>query len=126
MKIFAEGAEGKFGISHFILIDGLNFAFELVGATETYTALNDQPETVREGIDFAFDLNSMVQDTFFEFNPLYEGGTFSNMAQWIPGRIVSESVDPFHMTSVDYFEEWGREPVERIYRAFDGGVLHIH
>lgn len=48
------------------------------------------------------------------------------MVEWIPGRIVSESVDPFHMTSVDCFERWGREPVERIFAAFDGGVLHIH
>jgi hypothetical protein len=48
------------------------------------------------------------------------------MAQWLPGRIVSESVDPFHMTSVAYFERWGREPVERILACFDGGVLHIH
>jgi hypothetical protein len=126
MKIFAEGAEGKFGISHFILIDGLNFAFELVGATETYTALVDQPETVREVIDFAYELNSIVQQTYFDFNPLFDGGTFSNMAQWIPGRIVSESVDPFHMTSVDYFEKWGRENVEKIYSQFDGGVVHIH
>jgi hypothetical protein len=30
------------------------------------------------------------------------------------------------MTTVDYFERWGREPVERIFAAFDGGVLHIH
>jgi hypothetical protein len=46
--------------------------------------------------------------------------------QWVPGKIVSESVDPFHMTSVDYFERWGREPVERILARFDGGVVHIH
>jgi hypothetical protein len=30
------------------------------------------------------------------------------------------------MTSIDYFEEWGRAPVERILAAFDGGVVHIH
>ena len=57
---------------------------------------------------------------------LLAGGTASNMVQWIPGRIVSESVDPFHMTSVAYFEKWGREPAERILGRFDGGVLHIH
>ena len=50
----------------------------------------------------------------------------SNFAQWVPGRIVSESIDPYHMTSVDYFEQWGREPAERILRHFDGGVIHIH
>ena len=53
------------------------------------------------------------------------GGTLSNFAQWIPGRIVSESVDPFHMTSVAYFETWGREPAERILSRFDGGVVRV-
>ena len=43
-----------------------------------------------------------------------------------PGRVVSESVDPYHMTSVAYFERWGREPAERIMNHFDGGVIHLH
>lgn len=126
LEIFVAGAAGKFGISHFILIDSLNFVFELFGATRTYAELFDHPEQVRQAIDFAFDLNVRVQETFFHHVPGLAGGTYSNMVQWIPGRIVSESVDPFHMTSVDYFEEWGREPVERIFAHFDGGVLHLH
>jgi len=126
LKAFREAGRGKFGISHFILIDGLNFVFELFGATRTYLELLDRPEKVREAIEFAYRLNVEVQCAFFQQAPLLAGGTFSNMVEWIPGRIVSESVDPFHMTSVGYFEEWGREPVERILAAFDGGVLHIH
>ncbi len=126
LEIFVEAARGKFGISHFILINGLNFVFELVGATNTYLSLLDQPDMVRRAIEFAFDLNLQVQNTFFEKVPLLEGGTCSNMVQWIPGRIISESVDPFHMTAVDYFEQWGRETLERILAQFDGGVLHIH
>jgi hypothetical protein len=126
LKAFAEAAAGKFGISHFILIDGLNFVFELVGATQTYLSLVECPEMVRRAVEFAFNLNEKVQTTFFDTVPALEGGTCSNMVQWIPGRIVSESVDPFHMTSVDYFEKWGREPVERILDRFDGGVLHLH
>ena len=123
---FRKAGEGKFGISHFILIDGLNFLFELFGATQTYLELLDHPEKVRQAIDFAYELNVDVQKTFFEHSPLLQGGTCSNMVEWIPGRIVSESVDPFHMTSIACFEEWGREPVERILATFDGGVLHIH
>jgi len=123
---FRRTAAGKFGISHFILIDGLNFVFELFGATQTYLELIDHPDKVREAIDFAYKLNADVQETFFRETPQLEGGTCSNMVEWIPGRIVSESVDPFHMTNVDYFEAWGREPVERILATFDGGVLHIH
>jgi hypothetical protein len=123
---FRKAAEGKFGISHFILIDGLNFLFELFGATRTYLELEDNPEKVRQAIGFAYKLNVDVQKAFFDHCPLLEGGTCSNMVQWIPGRIVSESVDPFHMTSVDCFEKWGRAPVERIFATFDGGVIHIH
>ena len=126
LELFREASRGKFGISHFILIDGLNFVFELFGATQTYLELVDSPEKVRAAIEFAYQLNVDVQRTFFQHAPLLAGGTCSNMVEWIPGRIVSESVDPFHMTSVDYFEQWGREPVERILAAFDGGVVHIH
>ena len=126
LDTFVSGAAGKFGISHFILIDSLNFVFELVGATNTYLSLIEQPDLVRRAVDFAFELNALVQDTFFDRVGLLAGGTASNMVQWIEGRIVSESVDPFHMTSVDYFEAWGREPAERILQRYDGGVLHIH
>jgi len=126
LEALRRGAAGKFGISHFILIDSLNFVIELFGGTRTYLELLDNPEYVRQAVEFAYRLNLDVQQTFFEAIPLVAGGTCSNMVQWIPGRIVSESVDPFHMTKVDYFERWGREPVERILGAFDGGVLHIH
>lgn len=126
MDIFVERARGKFGISHLILISGLNFVFELFGATETYSFLIEQPQVVQEAIDFAFELNLRVQNAFFDRVPLVEGGTCSLMLQWAPGRIILESVDPFHMTSVNYFERWGREPLERVFSQFDGGALHIH
>jgi hypothetical protein len=126
LELFRRGSEGKFGISHFILIDSLNFVFELFGGSRTYIELLDHPEYVRQAVEFAYRLNVDVQRTFFEAIPPLAGGTCSNMVQWIPGRIVSESVDPFHMTSVEYFESWGREPAERVLAAFDGGVLHIH
>jgi len=126
MRAFAEAGRGKFGVSHLILINGLNFVFELVGATQTYLALVERPDAVLKAIDLAFELNVLVQRAFFDAIPLLEGGTCSNMAQWLPGRIISESVDPFHMTSVDYFERWGRGQLERIFSRFDGGVVHIH
>jgi hypothetical protein len=126
MRVFVEAGAGKWGISHFILIDALNFVFELVGATEAYLGVKDRPETVRQAIDFAYELNVAVQEAFFDNVPAFDGGTFSNFAQWLPGRIVSESLDPYHMTSVDFFEQWGREPAERIMKHFDGGVIHLH
>lgn len=126
METFVAAGGGRWGISLFILIDGLNFAFELVGATQTYLSLDEHPDMLRRAIDFAFELNVRIQEQFFETVPLWSGGTLSHFAQWLPGRVVSESLDPFHMTRVACFEAWGREPAERIMTRFDGGVTHIH
>lgn len=126
LNTFVTKSTKKFCISHFILIDSLNFIFELFGGTKTYLYLIDQPELIHKAIDFAFDLNVKVQNTFFNDVPRINGGTCSVRAQWIPGRIVDESLDPFHLTSADYFERWGRKPVERIFSEFDGGIIHIH
>lgn len=126
LDVFVEHAQGKFGVSHFILINGLNFVFELVGATRTYLALVERPDLVERALELAFRVNLAVQEAFFAHTPQVEGGTCSNMLQWVPGRIISESVDPFHMTSVDYFEQWGRPVLERIFARFDGGGVHIH
>jgi hypothetical protein len=126
LDAFAAAAAGRFGVSHFILIDSLNFVFECVGATKTYLALMDAPQQVRALIDFAFELNVAVQEAFFARVPLVAGGTCSNMVGCGRGRVVSESVDPFHMMAAGEFDRWGREPVERMFRRFDGGVLHVH
>jgi hypothetical protein len=126
LEVFVSASLGRWGISHFILVDAINFVFELTGATRAYLSLDEHPDMVHRAIDFAFDLNVRVQERFFQATPSLDGGTFSNFAQWLPGRIVSESLDPYHMTSVAYFENWGREPAERIMTYFDGGVIHIH
>ncbi len=126
LEVFVDRARGKFGVSHFILINGLNFVFELVGATRTYLALLERPDLVERALELSFEVNRAVQQAFFAHTPRLAGGTCSNMLQWAPGRIISESVDPFHMTSVDYFERWGRPVLERIFAQFDGGGVHIH
>lgn len=121
-----EAAGGRFGLSHFIAINGLNFAFELVGATKAYLGVEECPERVEQALQLGLAVNLLVQKWFFADVPLLAGGTCSNMTEWIPGQIVSESVDPFHMTSVAYFERWGRPALERLLSHFDGGVVHLH
>ena len=126
LRIMRETARGKFGISHLIVIDSLNFVFELVGATNTYISMVETPDHVRAAIEFAYSLNQRVQDTFFDIVGALEGGTCSWVVPWLPGRIICESLDPFHMTSLRDFEKWGREPLERLVGCYDGAVLHLH
>ncbi len=119
IEVFKKYASGKFGISHFILINGLNFVFELFGATRTYLEAIENPEMVEKACRFALNLNLVMQNTFFEKINLVNGGTCSNMVQWIDGKIISESVDPFHMASIDFFERWGRKQLEDVFSYFD-------
>ena len=126
LRLMNDAARGKFGISHLIVIDSFNFVYELVGATNTYLSMYEAPERVREAIEFAYDLNLKIHNTFFDSVGLLEGGTCSWVVPWIPGRIICESLDPFHMTSLRDFEKWGREPLERLVGQFDGAVLHLH
>lgn len=126
MKTYANKSRGKFGISHFVLINGLNLFFELRGATNTYYDILETPGKAKALIDFSIRLNIWIHETFFKTVGLYNGGTCSVCAQWIPGRILFESVDPFHLTSTDTFEEWGREPINKVFDNFDGGLVHLH
>jgi len=126
LEFFKQDGQLKYGISHFIIINGLNMSFELRGATNAFYDVIEFPEEMKEFFDFARKVNFWVQDTFFEIIGLFEGGTFSNYGQWMPGRIISESIDPFHMASIDYFEEWGRDTLEKVFARYDGGCLHIH
>jgi len=126
LELFAERADGRFGVSHLILIDSINFLFDLRGATNAYYDMIDSPEFVKEVISLAHEVNVLVQETFFEKVGLFMGGTFSNMGEWLPGKVVSESIDPFHLTAPRWFLDWGQAPVERIFDHFDGGLIHLH
>lgn len=81
MRVFQDAGRGKFGISHFVLVNHLNFVFELFGATETYQGLMDRPERIRQASEFAFQINHDVQRAFFESVGTLEGGTCSLIGQ---------------------------------------------
>jgi len=126
LKIFKHNSAGKFAISHMILIDGMNFLYELRGATNSYYDLLDEPLLTKSVFEFSIELNCFVQDAFFNIIGLYDGGTCSTLGQWLPGRIVSESVDPFGVTSKEMFEDHGIWVMEKVFAHYDGGLVHVH
>jgi len=129
LALYVKYLKGKIAITDVLCISGVNFLFDLVGATEAYYAILETPDKAKQAIDFSIDLNIWLRETFFQIVGLENGGTFINSVQngmWIPGRVVNESVDPFHLTSADTFEEWGRGPLEKMFGHFDGGCVHLH
>ena len=126
LAVFLKKSAGRFGISHWCSLDGLHLLSEMRGFTETFYTMIDDPETCRQIIDFAARLAFVLQDKFFETVGLLEGGTCSNMAGWLPGRCISESVDMYHLADARLFEEWGRRHIQEMINRFDGAVMHIH
>jgi hypothetical protein len=126
LKMFAAGAVGKFGVCPICVLNGFHFSWELVGPTEAYVGAAEHPDMVRRAMELAFEVCTAVLDAYFENVPLFNGGTFDIFCEWLPGRTVMESVDAFSLTSVPFFEEWGRASLERIFARYDGGEVHIH
>ena len=91
----------------------MNLLLELRGGTNVYLDIIDHPETVSDFILFARKFNIMIQEIFFREIENSNGGTFSNLGQWIPCRIVTESLDPLYVASVEFFEQWVKKIQKR-------------
>jgi hypothetical protein len=126
VEAFERRARGQFGVCSLVVCSALHFLYELVGATEAYRLCLEEPALAQQGIDLGYTVCTAIQDAFFERIPLINGGTVSLNFGWIPGRVVMESVDAFHMARVPFFEEWGRPNLERILAHYDGGEIHLH
>lgn len=124
--IYREGAKGKFGIAPYIVIDALNFVAELRGMTQAFLDVLDSPDTVKQLMQFAYELNVFTQERTYDALDGFMGGSFVNMGSWAPGRPVLFSVDAYHMARPDFFEEWGRPYIQPLLDHFDGGLLHLH
>jgi len=125
LEYCARHLKGIIGISDFINISGLNFAVAIRGATEAYMAVIEEPEKMKCVINFSVDLNIWLREIFYNIIGLQNGGSYI-FNQWFPGKIINESVDAYHMTSADTFDEYGKDSLEKIFTHFDGGVLHLH
>ena len=126
VKIFADGARGKFGIAPFIVIDSMNFVSELRGATSSFEDTFDYPEQTKRLMDFAYDLNVFIQSRVQQATDTFMGGSFVNMGTWAPGNPILFSVDAYHLARPDFYYEWGEPHLQRLLDHFGGGLLHIH
>jgi len=126
MELYRDIGAGVYGVSHLTSLSGLNAMMEFLGASNAYYALADEPESSLKFIYESVEFGRLLQDEFFSRVALTNGGTFGYSAQWSPGRIIAESVDAFHMTSVGMFRQFGRDPLAKMISYYDGAMMHIH
>ncbi|MHB0999988.1 MAG: uroporphyrinogen decarboxylase/cobalamine-independent methonine synthase family protein [Armatimonadota bacterium] len=126
VRIFSDGARGKFGVAPFIIIDCMNFVAEMRGMTQAFEDTIDNPETVVSMMDFALEFNIFLQERVRRMTDGFMNGSFVNMGSWCQGNPILFSVDAYHMGSPDFYYQWGVPHLQRILDHFGGGLLHLH
>jgi len=126
MRLYKDICTGVYGISHLTSLTGLNALMEFMGATGAYYALIDEPDKAVKFFDDTVQFNKQIYDEFFNCIGLTNSGTFGYAAQWVPGKIIADSVDAFHMTSADMFRQFGKKPLADLIDYYDGVMMHIH
>jgi len=125
LNYLAERAEGKFGFTEMITIDGLNF-LDCVRGGDAYTDIFDYPEEAVHIMDFASDLNIWLVREQRKRIPRYRDGRYNFYQIWTPGETIFISVDAYGQCGPEVFEKFGRKYVQRLIDEFHGGWLHVH
>jgi hypothetical protein len=125
IRYLRNRAEGRFGFTEMISIDGLNF-LDCVRGGDAYTDVLDYPEEVIEILDFASELNVRVVKAQRALMEPFQGGRFNFYQIWTPGETIFLSVDAYGQCSSEIFERFGRKYVQNLIDAFQGGWLHVH
>lgn len=126
VRIFSDGAKGRFGVAPFIIIDSMNFVAEMRGMTQSFIDVIDNPEAVVRMMDFALEFNIFLQERVRRMTDGFMGGSFVNMGSWCSGNPILFSVDAYHMANPDFYYQWGVPHLQKILSHFGGGLLHVH
>ena len=104
----------------------MNFVVEARGATRAFLDTFDHPDAIRLLMDFAFDLAVLLQERVLDAVDAFMGGSFTFTGSWAPGRVVSFSVDAYHLAGPEFYYQWGEPHLQRLLDYFAGGALHVH
>jgi hypothetical protein len=124
---FAEHCNGSFSQHPCLVMDGLNFACEMRGATQMYVDLYEYPQELRALLELGLDFNIRFQEAQMRRTGAYRDGSFVWMGGWVPfPRAISISVDAYVVCSPQTYAEFGYDYQRRLLEHFGHGLLHFH
>lgn len=129
LKYVVANANYKWGVRSFIIINGLNLSLVLRGATKTYLDIYDNPEKLRELMEFGVGFNVKVFDIQRRIIKGYNEKTFIHhefsKLVWAHDTPLL-SVDAYIMCDPEIYENMGLEYDQRIIDFFGGAFMHTH
>jgi hypothetical protein len=126
-KHFAEHGDGQFAQHPFLIMDALNFACEMRGATQVYLDINEHPEELKQLMEIGLDFCLRLQEAQAALTGTYADGSFNWLGQWVPfDQSVSLSVDAYVICSPQHYVEFGFDFQRRLLEHFGHGLVHFH
>ncbi|MCL2752354.1 MAG: hypothetical protein FWE62_06345, partial [Firmicutes bacterium] len=125
-EYFARHANGEFYIRHFITVDALNLAVELMGATEAYLAVYEDEELLHEIMRRGVELN----DWFYRMQKdVFAGNNRSALGDDAFYELYDKpwySVDAYTLCSPETYDKLGFGYQRDLIGKIGGGTMHTH
>ncbi|MCL2776065.1 MAG: hypothetical protein FWD71_22390, partial [Oscillospiraceae bacterium] len=124
LKHFCELADGKMLLVPIIAMDALNLAVELMGSTEAYTAVYEDPELLHKIMEFGVEYMSYIYKIQDDIIRPYNDKTIGADSSAFGGLLMS--VDAYTVCSPDVYVNMGLSYQGRLLDNVKYGYMHMH
>ena len=124
-RYFADNTNGDFWLKYLISIDALNLAVELLGTTDAYFMIYDDPDLLEKIMEFGVEFNYwfylLQKEIYAENNRAALGDELYELYDktWY-------SIDAYNCCSPDVYKNMGFDYQKRLIDKIGGGKLHTH
>ncbi|MCL5109298.1 MAG: hypothetical protein M1401_10610 [Chloroflexi bacterium] len=113
-------------VAHTLMRGPIDMVRALAGDVAMCLAALDDPEGTRQLLEEVTPLFIKIGQAQTELIPPYHGGYCSQFGVWAPGTVVRTQCDMSSVTSAKTYADLFLPYDERICRAFDYSVIHLH
>ncbi|MCL1859714.1 MAG: hypothetical protein FWF92_10855 [Oscillospiraceae bacterium] len=124
LKHFCELADGKMLLVPIIAMDALNLAVELMGSTEAYTAVCEDPELLHEIMEFGVEYMAYIYKIQDDIIRPYNNKTIGDDSSAFGGLLMS--VDAYTVCSPEIYKTMGFSYQQKLLDKTGYGYMHMH
>jgi len=124
LEHFCELAGGKMLIVPIISMDALNLAVELMGSTEAYTAVYENPGLLHKIMEFGVEYMAYIYKIQDDIIRPYNDKTVGADSSAFGGLLLS--VDAYTVCSPDVYKTMGFEYQQKLLDKAGYGYMHMH
>jgi len=124
LKHFCELASGKMLLVPIIAMDALNLAVELMGSTEAYTAIYEDPELLRKIMEFGVEYMTYIYQIQDDIIRPYNDKTINGVSSAFGGMLMS--VDAYTVCNPEIYRTMGFAYQQKLLDNVGYGYMHTH